>query len=109
LQPVDDAVATSAQASCWFRVANKSSESAEVRLWQASSSVGATTVRLGDLLIVSGAMEPAVRDARYYGCSLVEYASGVPAVLAVTTNPNPVRADMVIPYGFAKNGKKELK
>ena len=109
VQPVDDAVATKAQTSCWFKVANHSSESAEVRLWKASSSVGATTGRLGDLLIVSGAMEPAVRDARYYGCSLFEYTPGVPVVLTATTNPMPVRADSVIPYGFAKNGKKELK
>ena len=76
VQPVDYAVATKAQTSCWFKVANHSSESAEVRLWKASSSVGATTGRLGDLLIVSGAMEPAVRDARYYGCSLFEVHAG---------------------------------
>jgi hypothetical protein len=109
MQPVDDAVAAKAQTSCWFKVTNQSSQGAEVRLWQASSSVGATTGRLGDLLIVSGAMEPAVRDARYYGCSLYEYTPGVPVVLTTTTNPMPVGSDSVIPYGFAKNGKKELK
>ena len=109
VQPVDDAIATKAQTSCWFKVANHSSESEEVRLWKASSSIGTTTGRLGDLIIVSGAMEPAVRDARYYGCSLFEYTPGVPVVLTAISNPTPVRADSVIPYGFAKNGKKELK
>jgi hypothetical protein len=109
LQPVDDAVAKKAQTSCWFKVANRSSERDEVRLWKASSSVGATTGRLGDLLIVSGAMQPAVRDARYYGCSLFEYQPGVPVVMTATAGPAPVRADTVIPFGFGKDGRKNLK
>src|SRR6478736_6479045 len=61
LEPVDEIVAKKAQTSCWFKVTNRSSDREEVRLWKASSSVGATTGRLGDLLIVSGAMQPAVR------------------------------------------------
>jgi hypothetical protein len=109
LQPVDEAVAKKAQTSCWFKVANRSSEREEVRLWKASSSVGATTGRLGDLLIVSGAMEPAVRDARYYGCSLFEYQTGVPVVMTAMAAPVPVRADTVIPFGFGKDGRKNLK
>jgi hypothetical protein len=109
LQPVDDGVAKKAQTSCWFKVANRSSEGEEVRLWKASSSVGATTGRLGDLLIVSGAMEPAVRDARYYGCSLFEYHPGVPVVMTATAAPVPVRADTVIPFGFGKDGRKNLR
>jgi hypothetical protein len=109
LQPVDENVAKKAQTSCWFKVTNRSSDREEVRLWKASSSVGATTGRLGDLLIVSGAMEPAVRDARYYGCSLFEYQPGVPVVMMATAMPTPVRADSVIPFGFAKDGRKNLK
>jgi hypothetical protein len=109
LQPVDEEVAKKAQTSCWFKVANRSSNREEVRLWKASSPVGATTGRLGDLLIVSGAMEPAVRDARYYGCSLFEYQPGVPVVMMATATPMPVRADNVIPFGFAKDGRKNLK
>ena len=109
LGPVDEAVAKKAQTSCWFKVTNRSSDREEVRLWKASSSVGATTGRLGDLLIVSGAMEPAVRDARYYGCSLFEYQPGVPVVMMATATPTPVRADSVIPFGFAKDGRKNLK
>ena len=109
LQPVDEEVAKKAQTSCWFKVTNRSSNREEVQLWKASSSVGATTGRLGDLLIVSGAMQPPVRDARYYGCSLFEYQPGVPVVMTATANPTPVRADSVIPFGFAKDGRKNLK
>ena len=109
LQPVDDAVAKKAQTSCWFKVANRSSEREEVQLWKASSSVGATTGRLGDLVIVSGTIQPAVRDARYYGCSLFEYQPGVPVVMTATAAPVPVRADTVIPFGFGKDGRKNLK
>src|SRR5689334_20339418 len=109
LGPVDEEVAKKAQTSCWFKVTNRSSNSEEVRLWKASASVGATTGRLGDLLIVSGAMEPPVRDARYYGCSLFEYQPGVPVVMTATAAPIPVRADSVIPFGFGKDGRKNLK
>jgi len=109
LETVDDAVAKRAQSSCWFKVANRSTDREEGRLWKASSSVGAKTGRLGDLLIVSGAMEPAVREARYYGCSLFEYHPGVPVVMMATAAPVPVRADTVIPFGFGKDGRKNLK
>ena len=109
LEPVEEQVAKKAQTSCWFKVANRSSDREEVRLWKASSSLGATTGRLGDLLIVSGTIEPAVGDARYYGCSLFEYQPGVPVVMMATATPVPVRADNVIPFGFAKDGRKNLK
>jgi hypothetical protein len=109
LGPVDEQVAKKAQTSCWFKVTSRSSDREEVRAWKASSSVGATTGRLGDLLIVSGAIEPAVRDARYYGCSLFEYQPGVPVVMTATAAPIPVRADSVIPFGFGKDGRKNLK
>ena len=109
LQPVDEQVAKKAQTSCWFKVTNRSGNRDEAPLWKASSSVGATTGRLGDLLIVSGAMEPAVGDARYYGCSLFEYQPGVPVVMMATATAAPVRADSVIPFGFAKDGHKNQK
>src|SRR5689334_243727 len=109
LQPVAEKVAKKAQTNCWFKVTNRSSDREEVQLWKGASSVGATTGRLGDLLIVSGAMEPPVRDARYYGCSLFEYQPGVPVVMMATAAPIPVRADSVIPFGFGKDGRKNLK
>jgi hypothetical protein len=109
LEPVDDAVANRAQSGCWFKVANRSTDREEGRLWKASSSVGAKTGRLGDLLIVSGAIEPPVGEARYYGCSLFEYNPGVPVVMTATAAPAPVRADTVIPFGFGKDGRKNLK
>ena len=109
MEPVGDAVAAQAQSGCWFKVKNRSSRSDEVRLWSASSSTGARTERLGELLIVTGAMAPAVHDARYYGCSLFEYTPGSPVVMIAKSSTNPVRADSLIPYGFSKEGKKELK
>lgn len=109
LQPVDDALAAKAQSSCWFKVKNRTSRSDEVRLWNASSSTSAKTERLGALLIVTGSMDPAVRDSRYYGCSLFEYTPGSPVVMMATDATLPVRADSVIPYGFARDGRKELK
>jgi hypothetical protein len=109
LQPVDEQVAKKAQTSCWFKVSSRSSDREDARLWKASSSAGATTGRLGDLLIVSGAVEPPVGEARYYGCSLFEYQPGVPVVMKATAAPIPVRADSVIPFGFGKDGRKNLK
>lgn len=109
LQPVDAALAAKAQASCWFKVKNRTSKGDEVRLWNASSSTGATTERLGQLLIVNGAMEPSVHDSRYYACSLYEYTKGSPVVMSATSSPMPVPIDNVIPYGFARDGHKELK
>ncbi len=107
-QPVDDQLAGKAEGNCWFKVKNRSSRSEEVRLWTHVSSTGARTERLGQLLVVTGAMDPAVRDARYYGCSLYEYTSGSPVVMTATTASVPVRADSVIPYGFSRDGRKQL-
>ena len=109
LQPVDEALALKAQANCWFKVKNRTSQSEEVRLWNASSSVGAKTERMGELLIVTGAIEPAVRDDRYYACSLFEYTPGSPVVMKVTSTALPAPTDSVVPYGFTKDGRKELK
>lgn len=109
LQPVDEALALKAQANCWFKVKNRTGRSEEVRLWNASSSVGAKTERLGELLIVSGAIEPAVRDDRYYACSLYEYTPGSPVVMKATSTTLPETASGVVPYGFSKDGRKEIK
>lgn len=109
LQPVDESLAEKAQRSCWFKVKNRTSRGDEVRLWNASSSAGAKTERLGELLVVNGAMDPAVHDARYYACSLYEYTPGAPVVMTATAATLPVPLDTVIPYGFARDGRKEIK
>jgi S-adenosylhomocysteine hydrolase len=109
LQPVDEALALKAQANCWFKVKNRTSHGEEVRLWNASASVGAKTERMGELLIVTGGVEPAVRDDRYYACSLFEYTPGSPLVMKATSTMLPATIDSVVPYGFSKDGRKELK
>ena len=109
VRPVDEALALKAQANCWFKVKNRTSRSEEVRLWNASSSVGAKTERMGELLIVTGALEPAVRDDKYYACSLFEYTRGSPVVMKATSTALPAPIDGVVPYGFTKEGRKELK
>lgn len=109
MQPVADDLAAKAQSSCWFKVRSRSGRSEEVRLWEATKSVGASTVRLGQLLIVTGSLERPVHDARFYGCSLFEYTPGSPVVMTAIVSAVPVRADNLIPYGFSKDGQKELK
>lgn len=108
VQPVSDDLAAKAQSSCWFKVKNRSSRADEVRRWAGVTSTGATTERLGELLIVSGAMSPAVKDNQFYGCAMFEYTAGSPVVLMATASPSPVRADTVIPYGFSRDGHKQL-
>ncbi len=106
-EPVDSQLAAKAKDSCWFKVKNRSSRSTEVRQWESVTSTGATTERLGELLIVTGAMEPAVRDDHFYGCSLFQYTQGSPVVMTATTSPSPIRAHNVIPFGFSEDGKKQ--
>lgn len=106
---VSEELAAKAQGGCWFKVKNRSSKSEEVRLWNAATSLGSRIERLGELIIVTGALQPPVHDARYYGCSLFEYTPGSPVVMTATASANPVRADSLIPYGFSKDGHKELK
>ena len=105
--PVDAAVAAKAEDSCWFKVKNRSGKAAEVKQWTAVSPNGAHTERLGELLIVTGAMWPAVHDDRFYGCSLFEYTAGSPVVMSAMSSPSPVRADSVVPFGFSKDGTKQ--
>jgi hypothetical protein len=105
--PVDPQLAAKAKDSCWFKVKNRSSRSSEVRQWESVSSTGANTERLGELLIVTGAIQPSVRDDSFYGCSLFQYTEGSPVVMTATTSPSPVRAHNVIPFGFSEDGKKQ--
>ena len=106
LEPVDARLATKAETSCWFKVRSRSSRAEEIRLWSGVSSTAATTGRLGQLVIVTGAMEPSVRDDRFYGCSLFEYTQGSPVVMTDMTSPSPVRTDSVVPPGFSADGKQ---
>ena len=107
-EPVDVPLAAKAENSCWFKVKNRSSRTSEVTKWEAVASSGAKTERLGDLLIVSGAMEPAVQGEHFYGCSLFQYTQGSPVVVSVKTAATPLRTDSLIPYGFSLDGKKQL-
>jgi len=107
LEPVDAQLAGKAQNSCWFKVKNRSSRATEVRLWESVTSSGAKTERLGDLLIVSGAMEPAVQGDHFYGCSLFQYTQGSPVVVSAKTSSAPLRTDSLIPFGFSPDGKKQ--
>ena len=107
-KPIDAALASKAEDSCWCKVKNRSSRAAEVRQWSGVSSVGASTARLGELVIVTGALQPAVGDNRFYGCAMYEYTDGSPVVMMATASPVPVRADTVIPYGLSHDGHKQL-
>jgi hypothetical protein len=107
LRPVDPQLAAKAQDSCWFKVKSRSGRADQVRRWEAVSPAGASTMRLGDLLIVTGAIEPAVGDERFYGCSLFEYTTGSPVVMTTRTSSSPMRADTLIPLGFASDGTKQ--
>ena len=108
LESVDGRLAAKAEDSCWFKIKSQSAPAGEVNQWRTVSSTGVKTQKLGELLIVTGAMEPAVRDDRFYGCSLFQYTNGTPVVMTAKTSPNPVRASNVVPYGFSDDGKKQL-
>jgi hypothetical protein len=107
MEPVDAQLASKAEDSCWFKVKSRSGRTSEVRLWESVSSTGAKTESLGELLIVTGAMQPSVRDDHYYGCSLFQYTKGSPVVMTATTSPTPISADNVIPFGFSHDGTKQ--
>jgi hypothetical protein len=106
-QPVDPPLAAKAQANCWFKVKNRSGRADQVRRWQSVTSIGAHAVQLGDLLVVTGAVEPMVGDDHFYACSLFEYTPGSPVVMSVVASAAPVRVDAVIPYGFSADGRKQ--
>jgi hypothetical protein len=87
-------------------VKNRSSRAEAVRQWNSVTSAGAKTQKLGELLIVTGAIEPSVKDDHFYGCSLYQYTEGSPLVMSAMTSSAPVRADTVIPFGFSSDGRK---
>lgn len=106
VEPVSEQLSAKAEDSCWFKVKNRSSRSSEVSQWRSVSPTGAKTERLGELLIVTGGMDSAVRDDRFFGCSLFQYTQGSPVVMSAITSPLPIRADAVIPFGFSRDGQK---
>ena len=108
LESVDGRLAAKAEDSCWFKIKSQSAPAGEVNQWRTAAFTGVKTQRLGELLIVTGALEPGVRDDHFYGCSLFEYTQGTPVVMTAKTSPNPVRAGSVVPYGFSEDGKKQL-
>ena len=107
VEPVDAQLAAKAESSCWFKVKNRSSRTDEVRQWESVVSTGAKTERLGELLIVTGAIEPPVRDDHFYGCSLFQYTEGSPVVMTATSASSPVRPANVVPFGFSEDGHKQ--
>jgi hypothetical protein len=106
-KPVDQELAAKAQEHCWFNVKSQLARTNANRDLGGLSSSGARTERLGDLLIVTGAMQPSVGDVRFYGCSLIQYTEGSPVVMATKTSANPLRAESVVPFGFTPEGKKQ--
>jgi hypothetical protein len=106
-RPVDQELAVKSQDHCWFNVKDHYTRSNATRDWGGLSSSGARTERLGDLLLVTGAIEPPVGDDRFYGCALFEYTEGSPVVMAMKTSPTPLRADVLVPLGFTSDGRKQ--
>src|SRR4051812_17250988 len=86
--PVDQELAAKAQEHCWFSVKSHYTRTDATRDWGGLSSSGARTDRLGDLLIVIGAIQPSVGDDRFYGCALFQYTEGSPVVMTTKTSAN---------------------
>jgi hypothetical protein len=107
LTPVTPELATKAREHCWFNVKSHYTKTNATRDWGGLSSSGVATERLGDLLIVTGGIEPAVGDERFFGCSLFEYTEGSPVVMTTKTSPTPLRADLLVPLGFTSGGQKQ--
>lgn len=104
---VEPPLAAKAQDHCWFNVKSRAGRAKTVANGPLLSSTGASAVRLGDLILVTGAMAPAVGDDRFYGCALYEYSEGSPVVVATKTSPSPLRADALVPLGFTSDGRKQ--
>ncbi|MGE3508392.1 MAG: hypothetical protein AB7N65_05865 [Vicinamibacterales bacterium] len=47
-------------------------------------------------------MEPAVRDDRYYACSLYEYTPGTPVVMVAKSMTLPATTASAVPHGFSR-------
>ncbi len=105
LTSVDSALATKAQEHCWYSVKSRSNV-AKATKGQQLTSTGGEVQRLGDLILVTGAMSPSVGDDRFYGCALYEYTQGTPAVMTSKTWATPPAPHAMIPAGFLANGRK---
>ena len=73
---VDPDLAAKAQDHCWFNVRSRVARTYPTRDPGSVSSSNARTERRGDLLIVTGVIEPSVGDDRFYGCSLFDTPRG---------------------------------
>lgn len=104
--PVDSSLAAKAQDHCWYSVKNRSAVAKAVTGGRALSATSAGAKRLGDLIVVTGTIEPAAGDARYYGCALYEYTAGSPVVMSSRTWSTPPPANALIPAGFSNDGKR---
>ena len=104
--PLEGALAVKAQDHCWYSVKSQSDFAKAAANGPPPSSTGGGAQRLGDLILVTGAIEPAVGDARFFGCALYEYTQGSPVVVSSKTWTSPPRTDELIPLGFTSDGKK---
>ena len=104
--PVDATLAAKAHDHCWYSVKSHSNFAKAAAQGPAPSSTGGGAQRLGDLILVTGAIEPAVGDDRFFGCALYEYTEGSPVVVSSKTWTSPPRTDELIPLGFKSDGKK---
>jgi hypothetical protein len=105
--PVEPAMATKAQEHCWFNVKNRSGQPKASASGPMMTSSGSAAERIGDLIIVTGAIDQAPDDNRFYGCALYQYVEGSPVVVATKTSHAPLRPDALIPLGFTSEGKKQ--
>ena len=105
--PVEPALAAKAQEHCWFNVKNRSGRPKTSTSAPLMSSSGSAAERIGDLVIVTGAIDQAPDDNRFYGCALYQYTEGSPVVVATKVSHAPIRPDALIPLGFTSEGKKQ--
>jgi hypothetical protein len=105
--PVDSVMAAKAQDHCWFSVKRRSPLAKAAAGGRALSGTSAGAQRVGDLILVTGTIEPAVGDDRFYGCALYEYTEGSPVVVSATTSSSPPGANALIPAGFTSDGKRQ--
>lgn len=106
-KPLDQELISKAQEHCWFNVKSLFPRLSPGHDWGGVSSTGVRTERLGDLIIVSGAFVPSVKDDRFYGCALFEYTEGSPVVMTAKTASSPFRPETLVPLGFTSEGRKQ--
>lgn len=103
--PVDAVLAAKAQDHCWFNVKSRSNV-AKAASGRSLTGTSAGATRLGELILITGTIEPAAGDDRYYGCALFEYTQGSPVVVSSQTYSAPPAAHALIPAGFTADGKR---